>query len=358
MASDWPGIRPSGNGIRVTVWHKGETVYDKTHPGNFNRKADLKACVEFREDLIRRLKLGLPITEGDLASRRYFSNVAQGFLNSAQVDRGTRQDYKSKLNKHCLPHLGHLIFEEITRQQVIDAVAQWDLSISSKKAVLRVLVSVFRYGGRSDDNPAKGVGAGKGRKARIERYRPSERDSLLKAMTGHAQTFFAIFFGTGMRPGEILALEWADYDGETLWVEKQYTRGVYKGYTKTKRDRRVYVPTWVRPYIQDLDTRLEGKRLFRDKTTENVYSAWKEAHEKARVGAHRIRYRRPYTCRHTRAAELLSNGVTPAQAASELGHSPMLFLNTYSEFIEEFTERDLSRLEGANPQKTRNASTK
>ena len=47
-----------------------------------------------------------------------------------------------------------------------------------------------------------------------------------------------------------------------------------------------------------------GERISR-----YMNAAWKEAHRRARVP-----YRIPHTCRHTRAAELLSTGVEPAEA--------------------------------------------
>ena len=62
-------------------------------------------------------------------------------------------------------------------------------------------------------------------------------------------------------------------------------------------------------------------------------------------------YRIPYTCRHTRAAELLSIGIAPAEAAKQLGHSLQMFLATYSEFIDEYcSEQDPLRFEGIAPQ--------
>ena len=72
---------------------------------------------------------------------------------------------------------------------------------------------------------------------------------------------------------------------------------------------------------------------------------WREAHKRAGLA-----YRVPYTCRHTRAAELLSQGANPAEAANQLGHSTDMFLKRYSEFIEEYrTDRDWSRFESTAP---------
>jgi integrase len=62
-----------------------------------------------------------------------------------------------------------------------------------------------------------------------------------------------------------------------------------------------------------------------------------------------VPYRIPYTLRHTRAAELLSRGCAIPLAAKQLGHSPAMFLNTYSEFIEEYSTENMDNLTGGCP---------
>ena len=51
------------------------------------------------------------------------------------------------------------------------------------------------------------------------------------------------------------------------------------------------------------------------------------------------------TTRHTRAAELLINGVPPAKGAEQLGNSVQVFLTTYEERIEEYSGLDDALLE-------------
>ena len=51
------------------------------------------------------------------------------------------------------------------------------------------------------------------------------------------------------------------------------------------------------------------------------------------------------TTRHTRAAELLTNGVPPAKGAEQLGNSVQVFLTTYEEWIEEYSGLDDALLE-------------
>ena len=48
---------------------------------------------------------------------------------------------------------------------------------------------------------------------------------------------------------------------------------------------------------------------------------------------------------NTRATELLSAGENPEEASQHMGHSVQMFLEIYSEFIEEFSGVDNSILE-------------
>ena len=99
----------------------------------------------------------------------------------------------------------------------------------------------------------------------------------------------------------------------------------------------MYVPKWMRPRLDAHTTRFAGGPLFVGMKgdalayTDRLNEIWRLAHKKAR-----IRYRIPYVCRHTKAAELLSRGITPAEGAEYLGHSVQMFLQNYSEFMEEY----------------------
>ena len=99
-------------------------------------------------------------------------------------------------------------------------------------------------------------------------------------------------------------------------------------------------------------TRFKNSYIFLNKfdsfycDADNFNKVWKRAHTATDTA-----YRIPYTCRHTRAAELLSIGIAPAEAAKQLGHSLQMFLDTYSEFIDEYcSEQDPLRFEGIAPQ--------
>lgn len=66
------------------------------------------------------------------------------------------------------------------------------------------------------------------------------------------KAFYAIRFYCGPRLGEVIALRWSDYDGETLSVNKQIVQGHYMPQTKTHSRRIVNVHTFARRQLQAL----------------------------------------------------------------------------------------------------------
>ena len=216
-------------------------------------------------------------------------------------------------------------------------------------------------------------------KQQVIRYRPNERDQLLAELDLMAEEYladerrlnnrsnqskafwslqatyyFRVMFSIGPRPGEALGIDCEDYDGEFFRIWKQRSESKQVEHTKTGRERKAYVPTWARPHLDSLKAHrrtgplflgLKGEPLMYRKYLNEM---WQEAHNRAQLD-----YRVPYTCRHTRVAEFLSQGVSPAEAAHELDHSTDMFLNKHSEFIEEYRdERDKSGFESNTPSAT------
>ena len=89
--------------------------------------------------------------------------------------------------------------------------------------------------------------------------------------------------------------------------------------------------------IKSMPTRIDSPYFFVNedggffKDQRHFNRAWLKAHKRKQ-----IHYRKPYSARHTRAAERLSMGILAPDAAVQLGHSTAVFLNTYSEFINEY----------------------
>ncbi|NCU02273.1 site-specific integrase [Candidatus Macondimonas diazotrophica] len=349
-AQRWPrGIDPHGRGIRIRLWRGGRLAWTETVPGDPYRASDLASAVRRREELQARLKLGLPLYRGDATAtaRSLFIDAAQDYLNALDADHSTHLSYENILNRYWLPAFGGWPVDEISTAEIQKRLAGWAVSQKTKKNLLIPLRGVLGHAG-VNPNPVAAVRLKRHQKPPILRYRPEEVSALLSALRGQDRLYFAVLFGTGLRPGEALALQWSDYNGEELFVHRSVVRRRLKATTKTHSARRVVVPTWVRTLLRATPTRFAGGYIFVNtkgrhyRDTDVFNAAWQEAHRRTRIP-----YRIPYTCRHTRAAELLSTGVEPGDAAKQLGHTVEMFLRTYSEWIEEYQQnRDKARFDG------------
>ncbi|MCP5331428.1 MAG: tyrosine-type recombinase/integrase [Pseudomonadales bacterium] len=351
----WPtGIRPCGNGIRIKIWKAGKLYYSETVPGDPYRPADLAAAVRRREWLESRKRLGLSITTDDTtAENELFSEMAQDYLNTLDAKTSTATDYLRILNRYWMPKFGNMLKTEVTTRMVKRELASMNVGRKTKKNILVPLRGAFDHG-EVDPNPVAASllkkAIRKTQKPPVERYTLEERRRLIEHLQDQPKVYFAVLFGCGLRPGEALGLTWNDYDGEFLHITKQITRRRLEPTTKNYQERKVYVPSWVRPLLNNLPTRFKRGHVFLNTIdtpcldTDCFNGPWKDAHK-----ALKFRYRIPYTCRHTRAAELLSTGVEPGDAAGQMGHTLDVFYRTYAEWIEEYSnkKKDISRFEGA-----------
>ena len=334
MAKLPTGLTVQGRGIKIRAQVDGK-VYYETVKGNLSSH-HVAACVKRREQIIAQLTLG------DLGIEyRNFEDVAQDYLNTLDVKRSKSMSYAGLLNKYWIPQFQGKPLASITAPDIKRVLAGHQVSNKTKKNALAVLSSIMAHA-EIHPNPCRQVKIRRNQKAPVERYTPSERETLLGALKGDYQVFFAIMFGCGLRTGEALALTWADYDGESLDINKQVVRRRLEKSTKTSVRRKVFVPQWVRKYINGLPSRFSGDYIFPNQYGRHHQDAdrfneqWMKAHKRTR-----IRYRIPYVCRHTRAAELLSAGASPAAAAKQLGHTTEIFLRTYSEFLDEYADTSM-----------------
>lgn len=330
-------IRPTSGGYQIRIRSKGyqytETVKGKT-------KSALTEAIKRRDYLLGRLEVGLPI-KSEKSELRLFGETAEEYLDTLEGRDSTLIEYYRILNNFWRD-LWDKPIQEITGADLKKILAGMNVGSKTKGNRLIPVYGVFKY---AEVGTPK-IRIKRDQKDAVERYTPKEREALLSRLKGQAKVYFATLFGCGLRPGEALALEWSDYSGEQISVSKSISKRKLVG-TKTGVRRTVYVPRWVRPILNSHTTRFAGSYIFINShgsaylDTDVFNAAWRDAHRRARIP-----YRIPYTCRHTRAAELLSAGVQPAAAAKQLGHSVEMFLRVYSEFIEEYSNQDMSLFEG------------
>ena len=352
VARRWPTCISDSNGRpRIRIENRGRVVFDRTLDVNIDTKSGLAAAVRLRDSVKSRLALGLAVTEQSHNEQHVFAEAAQEYMNQLSGQLSTHLDYESAINSWWMPEFGNSIVQDITTKDIRKVLNARTVTAKRKRNVLIPLRGIFDYLDIRP-NPAD-FKIKKTEQAKvIERYLPDERSALLSALEGENRVYFALLFGCGFRPsGEPLGLHWPDYDGHTLSVHQTIVRRKLKPTTKTYVARKVVVPEWLKPILENHPTRFEKGPLFINslgtvyKDSDKFNQAWKLAHQ-----ATGIRYRIPYVCRHTRAAELLSTGVEPVEAAKQLGHSLEMFNRIYSEFIEAYCQgKDPARFNGLAP---------
>jgi len=342
---DYPkGIRPKRGHIQIRY-----TVHGKRYEETLDLKATrtgVADAIRIRRERIRARKYGLQEAE---VSFHPFEQVAQAYLDSADLELSTHNSYRDALNIYWKALRGRDVVSITLAELVaLDDAITWPGRKTRSNALIP-LRQVFRYAvarGYASLSPAIGLTAQR-RKSRSEPdpYSPEERDALLKWLRAHGSSpsfeYFTVAFGTGMRTGELLALTWEDFTGEILYVHRARVRGELKG-TKTDTPRRVIVLDDVVKVLRGMPRPIRGGAIFRNQYGDAYLSGYhlNRSFRKAHKGAN-VRLRTgPYPWRHTYASAALSAGVAPALIAQQLGHSLGVLLSTYARWINSGSDRD------------------
>lgn len=134
-------------------------------------------------------------------------------------------------------------------------------------------------------------------------------------------------FWTGLRTSELIALEWSDVNlrQKTVFIRRVRTRTGDKDRPKTSSSIRQVelLPPALDALRSQKKITPENGAIFLNPSTGEPWThdgplrktAWKQTLIKAEV-----RYRKPYTARHTFASIMLSSGVNPMWVAKQMGH--------------------------------------
>ena len=163
------------------------------------------------------------------------------------------------------------------------------------------------------------------------------------AKTDRFYAFFATALYTGMRRGELLALEWSDIDfkNSQLKVNKQLYKGITQP-TKTNKERIIDIPLNLLDILrkEKQECNLLTKYVFHGLKGQPIHPYYmEEKHFHPIINAcnkildeeNQIRKFRFHDLRHTYATYLLSNGVPVKYVQKQLGHaSAKMTLDVYA----------------------------
>lgn len=151
-----------------------------------------------------------------------------------RVKESTAANYTMKVNKHILPIFGYKKAELLTQSDVYDFIAQKQSEGLSNRYITDIIImmkTIFKYAVRTYHifNPLDGIMLPKKKKTEIQLLDESEQTALQQyiAKNQNKTTLsIALSMSTGIRIGELCALQWKDVDLEKriLTVRKTMQR--------------------------------------------------------------------------------------------------------------------------------------
>lgn len=340
------GVRATGGGIQIRWQVRGRkhTRWLAVEP----TPSALQDAARLRRKLIEESTIG----PGASVERITFEEACRGFLTDIHTTRApsTALTYRRRLEARWSA-LAEMPVHEITLPQLraIDRGHTW-VSQKTRRDAQSVLAGVMQWcvsEGYIEHNPARALTAGPWQRREIEPFTPEELDRIFPHLRGQPALLYRLMSETGMRTGEVCALQWSDVEPDAILVQATLWQGKRR-FTKTHQSRRVLLTSSAKALLKGhTATRFTGTWVFTTQygnpySEEHLTDAWRAALEAAGV-----RYRRPYTLRHTYASRALSAGVELAWLAEQLGDRLETVLRHYARWIgsKERDARELAKLE-------------
>ena len=267
-----------------------------------------------------------------------FAEFAQTFMATYARSNNKPSEYEAKrsiLTHHLLPAFGSRPLDEITGKEIEDLKARLlDTKRSAKRInnVLNVLSKILRYATEIEllDRMPK-IKTLKVPPQKFDFFTFEALEALVAKSAQEPEWHAAVLVAgeTGLRLGEMLALEWTDIDlkNRLLTVMRNDWRGSI-GAPKSGRDRKILLTTRVTAALKAI-RHLKGKLVFcrgdGSRWTNTTMRAGIKRQEK-RAG---LRVTGWHVLRHSFCSHLAMRGA-PAIAIKELaGHSSIAVTNRY-----------------------------
>jgi len=286
----------------------------------------------------------------------------------------TRQGYRRIIEKHLLPKFGGKKLDEITSRMIGDYIylgmkEGWRASTARniKNCLSSILQHAYNPDGYIPLNPARGIPISKP-EDEVPAREPDplsweERDILEAAFWKHSPRFYPLVvcgFRTGLRIGELIALQWQDLDfhNKLLLVQRNVARG------KITTPKSVSSERYVRMTSQLIETLKEHRKALKEVKLRKkwnsvpewvfpnqeggfinygnfIYRIWNPVMEKSG-----LRRRTPHDMRHTYATLRLSKGDSLAEVSKEMGHSTTeITYRTYYKWLPKESRSDIDELD-------------
>jgi integrase len=314
---------------------------------------------------------GLPLANEKQTVDQYLQRWLEDSARPT-VRAGTFESYQRLIRLHVRPHIGKVPLARLTAQdlsRLYRTLLDHGLAPRSVQYVHAVLHRALGQALRWNliaRNPAELVDAPRPKRKEIAPLTPDQAKALLDAARGdRLEALYVVALTSGLRLGELLALRWADLDGERgeLHVRRTLVRtqaGLSFNEPKTAKGRRtVRLPSFAVAALREhrarqLEERLrigpawDGQDLIfpnevgRPIDRQNlIRRSFKKLLQKA--GLPDVRF---HDLRHTAATLLLRLGEHPKVVQERLGHSTIsVTMDVYSHVLPDMQRQAAEKLD-------------
>lgn len=235
--------------------------------------------------------------------------------------------------------------QEITSEDIYEYVKylkRSSLAITSTRIYCKVVNMSLNYAVKYHYiyyNPANDVSMPARKRTEVKPFLESEIPLLMNTPGPKwVKDGIMIAYRTGMRPGEIYCLKWADINLEEgfISVQRSISRANSKVVLKTTKTaaglRRIDIDSKLIAHFQQMKSKVDGDYVFPGEGNYKYRVPWNLSKLLKdmciRAG---IPQRNFYSLRHTHASVLLAHGVHPKIVQERLGHSDCkITMNIYS----------------------------
>lgn len=340
-------------------------------------KSEKDANIKLRKALDA-LEHGSLITEKDQTLKAYLEHWLEN-IKRPSLKIGSYLRYRDLLDQHILPVLGHLPLRKLKPEHLEAFYArlqadgradgQGGLSPKTVRLVHGILYQSLEAAVRRRRiayNVCRDVTLPRLERQEMHTLTAEEAQQLLATAKGHRlEALMALALTTGMRRGELLALQWKDIDwkGGSLQVRRSVNRYVGQGFKvsepKTKQSRRkIALPVFVLEVLKEHRTRQLEERLQAGPTWEDHSLVFSNAYGNYLNPSHlgidfhkllkkaKLPMVRFHDLRHTAASLLLKMKVSPKMVQELLGHSDIaMTLGIYSHVLPGIHEEAMEKMD-------------
>ena len=321
-----------------------------------------------REIALQRFKIDSPKESPVVTFRDYAERWMAGHVKT-NCKGSTETGYRYILDKHIYPDFGDRPITEIARNEIkafCYRKLEGGLSARSVSYIARTLSAIFNQSiedGIGTVNPAARPGRyirTGDRREKIDFLTQDEGRVLLETARQHSMKFYSLLLTalrTGMRQGELIALQWGDIDWNGNFIEVRRTNWNGNITTpKSGKGRRVDMSDQLATALSEHRRNLASEALAKGESmptwvfpsesgapldVANLRKVFLNVLKKA--GLRHVRF---HDLRHSFASWLIGNGESLTYVKEQLGHhSIQITADTYGHLIPGANRQAVNRLD-------------